>query len=154
MPKNLEEFIEIDASPAAVWAIASDLTRMPEWSPQTRKTIIRGGPIGEGSLMINLNRSGIKVWPTRSKVVAFEPEQRIAWKIRENHAIWSFELESMDDGTRTKLIERRDVSGDTTKLSKTLIDKFMSGETAFEQDLAIGMRQTLQRIRRAAESAS
>jgi len=154
VPHDLEVSIEISAPPAEVWRVVSDLSRMPQWSPQTRKTIIRGGPIGQGSLMVNLNRKGVRVWPTRSKVISFEPDRRIAWKVKENHAIWSFDLEPLDDGNRTRLIQRRDVSGDTTKLSKTLIEKFMSGEQAFEQDLTGGMRQTLQRIRQTVESHS
>ncbi|MBB2890618.1 SRPBCC family protein [Flexivirga oryzae] len=154
MPNNLEVSIEIGAPPAEVWRVVSDLSRMPEWSPQTRKTIIRGGPARQGSLMVNVNRKGVRVWATRSKVVAFEPDKRVAWKIKENHAIWSFDLEPIGDGTRTKLIERRDVSGDTTKVSKFLVEKFMGGEEDFEQELTTGMRQTLQRIRLAVESHS
>lgn len=154
MPTNLEVSIEISASPSQVWGVVSDLSRMPEWSPQTRKTIIRGRPLRLGSTMINVNRRDVRIWATRSKVVAFDPGQRIAWKIKENHAIWSFDLQGLDDNTRTKLIETRDVSADTTKLSKFLIDKFLSGEESFEQELTAGMRQTLQRIRLAVESHS
>jgi len=154
VPNNLEVSIEISAPPADVWRVVSDLSRMPQWSPQTRKTIIRGGPIHQGSLMVNVNRKGVRIWTTRSKVVAFEPDKRVAWKIKENHAVWSFDLEPIGDGTRTRLTQQRDVSGDTTKLSKYLIEKFMSGEEAFEQELTTGMRQTLQRIRHAVESHS
>lgn len=154
MPTNLEVSIEISASPNEVWDVVSDLTRMPEWSPQTRKTIIRGRPIRVGSRMINVNRRDVRVWATRGTVVTFDPGQRIAWKIAENHSIWSFELHGLADNTRTKLVETRDVSGDTTKISKVLIDKFLGGEENFEKELTAGMRQTVQRIRLAVESHS
>lgn len=154
MPANLEVSIEINAAPTRVWEVVSDLTRMPEWSPQTRKTILRGSPTRVGTRMVNINRRDVRVWPTRSKVVSFEPDTQIAWRIAENHAVWAFDLEPLDDSTRTKLIETRDVTSDTTKLSKVLIDRFLGGEESFEKELTAGMRQTLQRIRLAVESRS
>lgn len=152
MPVNLEVSIEINATPMQVWQVVSDLKRMPRWSPQTRKVVLRGGPLQLGSTMININRRDVRVWATRSKIVAFEPGQRVAWKIKENHATWSFDLEPLDDNTRTRLIQRRDVSDDTTKISKLLIDKFLGGEQSYEKELTTGMRQTLQRIRGDVES--
>ena len=32
----IEGSVEIAAPPATVWALVSDLRRMPEWSPQVR----------------------------------------------------------------------------------------------------------------------
>lgn len=154
MPVNLEVSIELNATPMHVWQVVSDLKRMPQWSPQTTKVIVRGGPLQVGSTMINVNRRDVRVWATRSTVVDFDPGRRIAWRIKENHAIWSFDLEPLDDNTRTRLIERRDVSDDTTRISKLLIDKFLGGEQSYEKELTTGMRQTLQRIRTAVESGS
>lgn len=154
MPVNLEVSIDISATPAQVWEVVSDLKRMPRWSPQTRKVVLRGGPLQLGSTMINFNRRDVRVWATRSKIVAFEPGKQIAWKIKENHATWSFDLEPLDDNTRTRLIQRRDVSEDTTKISKVLIDKFLGGEQSYEKELTTGMRQTLQAIRKDVESGS
>ena len=39
----LEETIEVDASPARVWSLVSDLRRMANWSTQVKKTFVRGG---------------------------------------------------------------------------------------------------------------
>ena len=41
--ERIEGSIEIDAPPARVWEVVSDLRRMGEWSPQCKKMIIRGG---------------------------------------------------------------------------------------------------------------
>ncbi|GGB18369.1 hypothetical protein GCM10011492_05270 [Flexivirga endophytica] len=152
MPANLEVSIEISATPAQVWNVVSDLKRMPQWSPQTRKVIVRGGPLRLGSSMINLNRRDVRVWATRSKIVAFDPSKRIAWEIAENHSVWSFDLEPLDDNTRTRLVQRRDVSGGVSKISSTLIDKFLGGEASYEKELTTGMRQTLQEIRKEVET--
>lgn len=154
MPKNLEVAIEINATPMRVWKVVSDLRRMPRWSPQTKKVIVRGGPLKLGSTMINVNRAKMKIWPTQSKVVAFDETKRIAWRIKENHAVWSFDIEPLDDNTRTRLIQRRDVSDDTSKLSKVLVDRFFGGEQSFEKGLTTGMRQTLQRIRADVENGA
>ncbi|WP_446664167.1 SRPBCC family protein [Flexivirga sp. B27] len=154
MSSNLEVAIEINATPKQVWDVASDLRRMPRWSPSTRKVFLRGGALTAGSTMVNVNRIGLRVWPTTSRVVDFDPGKRIAWRIKENHSVWSFDLEPLDDNTRTRLVQTRDVSGGTSKVSKMLIKKLLGGEQSFEQDLTEGMRQTLQRIRNDVESAS
>ncbi len=154
MSANLEVSIEINASPMKVWDVVSDLKRMPQWSPQTKKVIIRGGPLKLGSAMINFNRLGVRFWATRSRIAAFDPGKQIAWEMKENHAVWSFDLEPLDDNTRTRLVQRRDVSAGVSKASKLLIDKFLGGEENFDKELTTGMRQTLQRIRSAVESGS
>ncbi len=149
MPEDLHTSIEIDASPAAVWDVVSDLTRMPEWSPQCRKVLGRR-PIGPGSRMLNVNRSGRRVWPTRSVVTDYEPGRLIGFRIVDNRSHWVFELEPLD-GARTRLIQRRDVSRGLTSISTRLIDRFMGGEAQFEKDLLCGMRQTLAGIKHATE---
>ena len=68
MAQPLEASIDIDAAPERVWAIVSDLERMPQWSPQcTRMKVI--GRLREGALTLNLNRDGWKRWPTTARVV-------------------------------------------------------------------------------------
>ena len=97
----IEASIEIAAPPAAVWELVSDLSNMPRWSPQVAKTFVRGGETRRGAKMININRRGLLVWPTQSMVTEFEPERRIAFRIRDNWTIWSFTLgPTADGGTR------------------------------------------------------
>lgn len=152
MSANLSTSVDIAASPEKVWAIVSDLKRMGEWSPSTVKVIVRGGEVKKGATMVNVNRQGLKVWPTQSKVTEFEPQRKLVFKIRENKSRWIYELEPTSDGG-TRLTETRDVSGGTTKLSSTLIDKVLGGKDRFEADLMTGMKQTLARIKAEAEKA-
>lgn len=147
MPTDLEVSIDINATPAQVWAVVSDLTAMPRWSPHTKKVLLRGGPLHVGSKMLNVNKLGWRIWPTQSVVTAYEPDRLVAFKVLENHAVWSFELTPLDDGARTRLTQRRDVASGTTVVSRQLIDKALGGEESFEKELTTGMRQTLQRIR-------
>ncbi|TWP35168.1 SRPBCC family protein [Leekyejoonella antrihumi] len=151
MPQDLQASIDIDAPPSDVWSVVHDLTRMPEWSPQCRRVLARG-PIRQGSRMINLNRAGWKVWPTRSVVTDFDEGRTVGFRVADNNTRWVFDLEGLDDGARTRLIERRDVSDGTTAISRRLIDTFLGGEQEFEKDLLSGIRQTLAGIKQTVES--
>ena len=93
MSTSLSASIDVQAPPAAVWAVVSDLKRMGEWSPQCKKMTVLGGEPKLGTRTINLNKRGPLVWPTTAKVVRFEPERRLAFRVTENHTIWSYELE-------------------------------------------------------------
>jgi uncharacterized protein YndB with AHSA1/START domain len=80
--------VEIAAPPATVWGLVRDPRNMTRWSPQTSRSFLRTpGEIREGSRFLNINRKGVLVWPTRSKVVRFVPEQEIAWRVKDNYAI-------------------------------------------------------------------
>ena len=145
--------IEIDATPEQVWALVSDPTRMPEWSPQCRKSVVRGGgPVGVGTRTLNVNRRGPLVWPTRSEVVEFEPGRRFSFRIAENGTVWSYVLEPTATGTR--LTESRHAPNGASKLSNFLTQHVLGGTDNFEVELEQGIRQTLDRIKAALEGAS
>lgn len=147
----IEESIDIDATPAQVWSVISDLQRMGEWSPQCKKMIIRGGTVGLGTKTININRRGPLVWPTTSKVVRFTPNQEIAFRVAENRTVWSYTI-TPPNGSGVTVTERRELNGTTTKVSSVLVDKVMGGTESFEAELKLGMAETLGKIKRAAES--
>ncbi|MFE0751239.1 SRPBCC family protein [Gordonia sp. NPDC058843] len=146
----IEESIDIDATPEQVWSVISDLKRMGEWSPQCKKMIIRGGTVGLGTKTININRRGPLVWPTTSKVVRYTPHQELGFRVAENHTIWSYTITPKDAGVT--VTERREVNGSTTKVSSVLVDKLFGGAESFEEELKLGMAETLGKIKRAAES--
>lgn len=153
----LEESIDINATPEQVWSVISDLKRMGEWSPQCKKMIVRGGPVSLGTKTININRRGPLVWPTTSKVVRFTPNQEIAFRIVENTTVWSYTITPTDSGTSkdsgVTVTERREVDGSTSKVSSILVDKLFGGADSFEEELKLGMAETLGKIKRAAEAA-
>lgn len=145
MPKSLEASIDIAAAPEQVWNVISNLKRMPEFSPQTLRMQPIGKKIRTGTWTINFNTDGKAYWPTTSRVVRFEPNKAIAFRVNENRAIWSFTLEPTTDGTR--LVQRRDCPNGTTWFSRKSIDAAMGGEEHFEQVLVQGMNETLGRIK-------
>ncbi|MCW2828072.1 MAG: hypothetical protein JWQ67_1688 [Marmoricola sp.] len=146
----IEASIDIAAPPARVWGLVSDLRNMPRWSPQCRKTFVRGGPIGQGSKLVNINRRGLLVWPTQSMVTEFVPEQKIAFRIKENWTIWSFTLEPTTDGG-TRVVQRREAPKGISDVSVRLTKTVLGGLDEFTTELRQGMNQTLARIKADAE---
>ncbi len=148
----LEDAVEIDASPADVWDLVRDVCRMHEWSPQVTSARLRAGfdEVDLGTQFTNRNHHGELVWTTHGEVVRFVPEREIAFRIEENWAIWSFRIEPTDQGTR--LTQRRELPDGISQLSVDLTDGFLGGQEDFTAILRDGMRQTLGRIKAAAES--
>jgi uncharacterized protein YndB with AHSA1/START domain len=145
----LQAQIDINAPVSRVWALVSDLRKMPQWSPQCRWM----KPIGElraGARTVNFNRRGLLFWPTTCRITEFVPEKKLAFRVNENHTVWSYELEPTAAGTR--LIETRHAENGTTAVSNFLVGRFMGGVPNFEHELVDGMNASLTRIKAAAES--
>lgn len=104
----IEISIEIDATPARVWELVSEVRNAPQWSSQAAKVFATGGRTAAGTRALNINKQGPAVWPTISKVVEFEPGRRIGNRIGGHRTVWSFELEPTPSGG-TKLTERQDI---------------------------------------------
>ncbi|WP_067852084.1 SRPBCC family protein [Nocardia shimofusensis] len=150
MAENLEATVDIIAPPERVWRVVSDLDRMSEFSPTTRRMKTLGTPKA-GAWTVNWNKKGWKVWPTSSRIVSYDPERELAFRMNENGTTWSFTLEPTATGTR--LTQRRDASAGVPWPIRKAIDVFFGSETSFEKDLVGGMTTTLARIKAAAETA-
>lgn len=145
----LQAEVDINAPVAKVWDLVSDLKKMPQWSPQCRlmKPI---GQLRQGARTVNINRRGLMFWPTTCRIVELIPEQKLAFRVNENHTVWSYELEPTEAGTR--LIETRHAENGTTAMSNFLVTNLMGGVPSFEREMVEGMNASLTRIKNAAES--
>lgn len=146
--KLLRAEIEIDAPVTKVWSLVSDLSRMPQWSPQCRVMKVLG-PLRPGARTINLNRRKFLVWPTTCTVTEVVPEKKVAFRVDANKTVWSYELEPTDTGTR--LVESRNAENGTTAVSNMTVNAFFGGVPSFEQELVAGMNESLAKIKAAAE---
>lgn len=146
----IEETIEVAAPPGKVWTLVSDLAGVASWSPQVLRTWVRGRPVALGTTTLNLNRKGLLVWPTRSKVVRYDELREIAFRIVENRSVWSFTLEP--SGTGTRIVHRREAPDGIRPATTRLVKMFMGGVPQFQDSLREGMRQTLRRIKAEAEA--
>jgi uncharacterized protein YndB with AHSA1/START domain len=148
---ELSATIEIDAAPAQVWALIADLPRMREWSDQVVKTKVVGGEVKVGARMVNLNQQGWKRWPTTAKVVRCTPHADLAFRVAENKTVWSYQLEPIDGGARTRVTHRRETPEGISSLSKGLTKVVLGGMEGFTAEMGSGMQTTLERIKTAAE---
>jgi len=139
----------IAATPVQVWALVTDVRRMSDWSPQVVRTVVLGGPVRLGTRFVNLNQQTWKRWPTTAKVVRFTPHRDFAFRIVENHSVWSYQLEPAEGGTR--VTHRRELPDGISVLSRGLTAVGLGGQATFCAELLAGMHQTLERIKADAE---
>jgi len=144
----LQAEIEINAPVSKVWGLVSDLSRMPQWSPQCR-VMKPLGPLRPGTRTINLNRRNLLFWPTTSTITEVLPERKLAFRIPLNTSVWSYELEPTATGTR--LVETRRAENGVTAVSKAVTNAALGGVPSFEKELLEGMNLSLARIKAAAE---
>ena len=144
----LQAQIDIDAPVSKVWTLVSDLSLMPQWSPQCRlmKPI---GALRQGARTVNLNRRGFLFWPTTCRITELIPEQKLAFRVNENGTVWSYELEPTETGTR--LLETRHAENGVKPVSNLLVNSLLGGVPDFEKELVEGMTASLTRIKEAAE---
>jgi hypothetical protein len=96
-----QESIDINADPAAVYAVVSDVTRTGEWSPVCRACWWDEGQGPEvGSWFTGRNETPARTWETRSMVVAADPGREFAWEVAGGWVRWGYTLEPIETGTR------------------------------------------------------
>ncbi|KAA8963436.1 SRPBCC family protein [Mycobacterium sp.] len=145
----LQAQIDIKAPVTKVWELVSDLRRMPEWSPQCRwmKPL---GPVRPGTRTLNLNRRGLLFWPTTSTLTEVIPQQKLAFKIPLNGAVWSYELQPIPEGTR--LVETRHAENGVKAISTLTANTLLGGADSFDREMLDGMNASLAKIKSAAEN--
>ena len=146
-PSMLETETEIDVAPGEVWRLITDPRALGGLSDQVLRTFVIGqDPVGRGTRTVNINRRGLLLWPTRAKVVRFEPNRDYAFRIKDNGSIFSFELASTPGGG-TRVVHRREAPNGTSKISQALQDKVLGGVEAFDREMTLGMAGTLERLK-------
>ncbi|MFJ4536865.1 SRPBCC family protein [Streptomyces tibetensis] len=95
----------VAAPPGRVWALVSDVSRMPEMSDELQSARWAGSAAGPavGARFVGRSRhEQFGEWETTSTVVACDPERVFAWAVgdpAEPSAVWRFTLEPRDGGT-------------------------------------------------------
>ena len=81
--RELRGEAEVAAPTPAVWALLTDLSRMPQWSPElVRMVPLKPGGLRVGQCYLGINRRKAAVWPTRNVVAVLEPGRVPAWMAR------------------------------------------------------------------------
>ena len=95
----------VEASPDALYALVSDVTRMGDWSPETTSCRWLGGSIGPtaGARFRGNNRKGWRRWSTTCTVVEATPGKRFAFDVVVAGvpiAHWAYEFTAEGGGCR------------------------------------------------------
>lgn len=140
----------VDAPPAVVWALVTDITRTGEWSPENTGGRWTGGATGPavGARFVGWNRHGAVRWPTRCRVVECDAPHRFAFAVAESRMTWGWRLEP--DGTGTRLTQWRERTGRPNALVRALTASGLLGRDR-EAMMVDGMHRTLAAVRAAAE---
>ncbi len=105
MTPDLEVSRDIAASPDAVFAALTDISRMGEWSPETYATEWQDGATeaAVGAVYTGHNRNGDKEWSTDAKIVELVPNERFFFDCLSRgflFAKWGYTIEEIDGGSR------------------------------------------------------
>lgn len=134
----------IAASPDAVWALISDVTRMGEWSPETTACEWLGGASrpATGAKFKGRNSSGTKSWSTVCEVTECEPGRTFSFLVKGGPfpvATWEYRIDPADDGCRVveEWTDRRNLFlRKTSKLVSGVDDRAAHNRTGMETTLA------------------
>jgi uncharacterized protein YndB with AHSA1/START domain len=149
--RELRAETTVAAPPDRVWELLTDLSRMPDWSPELLRMVpLKRGGLRVGQWYLGLNRRKAVVWPTRSVVAVLEPGRSLAWDTKSSGARWVWELEP--DGEGTRVVHRRPVPRRLTLVGRAFAPIALGGSDEHADELEAGMAQTVARLKAAAEA--
>lgn len=144
----------IDASPDTVYALVSDVTRTPEFSPEILECTWLDGATGPavGARFKARNKVANRpAWFNKPVVTVVEPGRRFSFARTEAFAgtvEWTYIFEP--DGDGTLVTESYDVTKQLHPIGWFIIG-VLFGRKNRQDDLRSGMEQTLERLRAVAE---
>lgn len=151
---TVTESTTINADPATVYRLVSDVARMGEWSPEATGAFGAQGQLGVGDRFVGRNKRGPVLWWTVCTVRQAEPGVRFAFDVDAGPAPisrWIYELRPTEQGG-TELVEtwidRR--RGPLGVAVKGLGQLFIPGSRP--EHNRRNMRATLAALKQAAES--
>ncbi|MFF5505665.1 SRPBCC family protein [Streptomyces roseolus] len=152
---SLEESVVVDAPPAVVYALVSDLRNMGRWSPECRGVWVPRPPARPGSRFIGFNRRGPFLWPTVGRVTQARRDSAFVFDISAFGlpiARWGYRFEPEGSGTRvTEFWQDLRTEGFRARAAELLGTVFAGSNPARRVALnRAGMRTTLARIARTA----
>ena len=149
----------IDAPPARVWALVSDIELMPRTSAELQRVEWLDGATGPcvGARFVGHSKhEALGEWFTTSHIVECEPQRVFAWAVEDPDnptAVWRFRLEPVDGGT--ELSQRGQLGPGRSGLSRA-IDEMPDKEQKIVfvrlREFEAGMTSNLEHIKRLAES--
>lgn len=135
----------VEAPPAEVWSVLTDLDRMPAWSPElVRMVPLKPGGLRVGQWYLGLNRRGWALWPTRNVVAQLESGRLIAWDTVTSGARWIWEV--IPEGSGTRVVHRRPVPRRITVVALVYGHIFLGGIAHHVDQLEGDMQLSVERF--------
>lgn len=142
----------IDAPAMRVWELVSDVTRIGEWSPETRSAEWLDGAAGPAVGVRFKGRNKRRgSWSTTCRVTAADPGREFAFSVGRDETRWRYTIVDTDSGC--ELTESFEIVKTPGVVGRWLT-KLGTGVRWSERelDLVKGMHQTLAGIKAAAEA--
>ncbi|MDA2813250.1 SRPBCC family protein [Nocardiopsis sp. RSe5-2] len=164
---ELDARIPVEAPPAEVYRVVSDLPRSAEWSPECRGgTWVSGAPGAVGSVFRGENHRPDDVvgwaplvrgtWHTEARVVRAEPGRSFAWMMlshagADQESVWGFDIEPAGEGAGSVLVHRFRMGTATAGIRKIVADLDEEARERFIEEwtdkIASDLDATLARIK-------
>ena len=91
--------VVVDADPATIYGLVSDVTRTGEWSPICRECWWDEGAGPQvGAWFTGRNETPDRTWETRSQVVVAEPGREFAWQVGGSLVRWGYTTTALQAG--------------------------------------------------------
>jgi hypothetical protein len=143
------------ATPETVYALVSDVTRTPDFSPEVIRCSWLGGATGPAVGARFKARNKVQRgpgWNNKPVVTVADPGREFAFtrtEIGGGTMLWQYRFDAEDAGTR--VTESYEVVRPMTAFMWFVIER-VCGRHDRRSDLRQGMQQTLERVRAVAES--
>lgn len=154
MPQIVRVEREVRAPADLLWALVSDVTRMGEWSPETRGCRWLGGATGPalGARFRGRNSYRGRWWVTTCTVVGCEPGSSFAFEVTAGPlpvAHWAYSFEPAAGGCRVT-----ETFTDLRARAFAVLGNVFLGVADRAAHNRSTMEETLHRLAEAAESAT
>lgn len=146
--------INIHATPEQVWDLLADISQMGRWSPECyRCDWIDGSSTAiVGARFRGHNRSGLIRWSNVCEIVEAERGRVLAWIMggtEKGYSQWRYDFEPSEGGVM--------ITESFQSLRHTLLGRIgglaLGGQRRGERRLRVGVEETLQRLKAAAEAS-
>ncbi len=147
-----EASIDVSATPAQVYDLVADISRMGEWSPEATGGVWTQGSGEVGDWFDGTNKAGEREWTRECEVAAADRGRDFTFVVggvEANRTWWSFEMQPAEDGV-TQLTERWWIVNKSPAMLEATDEQFTQRIALTEEMLAT----TIAGLKRAAEAAS
>lgn len=148
-----EVSLRIEAPPARIYDIVTDIAQMGRLSPECTGGKWLGAASGPavGASFKGTNKRGLARWSTTNEVVAATPGEEFSFETQQSGTRWTYRMQP--DGDGTLVTESRAAFKDRPRLARVFSKLLLGGVEDHDDEMRDGMRATLERLKTVAEGS-